>query len=36
MYQEDWNNQIRETSLGALIFDKGFLVEDLIRSRPSS
>lgn len=31
LYQEDWINQIRGTSLGALIFGKGFLVEDLIR-----
>ncbi|MDF2066512.1 DUF2809 domain-containing protein [Bacillus sp. Cr_A10] len=31
LYQEDWINQIRGTSLGALIFGKGFLTEDLIR-----
>ncbi|KQL34476.1 DUF2809 domain-containing protein [Psychrobacillus sp. FJAT-21963] len=31
LYQEDWINQIRGTSLGALIFGKGFLIEDLIR-----
>ena len=31
LYQEDWMNQIRGTSLGALIFGKGFLAEDLIR-----
>ena len=31
LYQEDWINQIRGTTLGALIFGKGFLTEDLIR-----
>ncbi|WP_331457300.1 ribosomal maturation YjgA family protein [Bacillus sp. FJAT-22090] len=31
LYQEDWINQIRGTSLGALILGKGFLTEDLIR-----
>lgn len=31
LYQEDWINQIRGTSLGALIFGKGFLAEDLLR-----
>ena len=31
LYQEDWINQIRGTSLGALILGKGFLVVDLIR-----
>ncbi|WP_353957851.1 DUF2809 domain-containing protein [Lysinibacillus sp. G4S2] len=31
LYQEDWINQIRGTSLGALILGKGFLVEDLVR-----
>lgn len=31
LYQEDWINQIRWTSLGALIFGKVFLTEDLIR-----
>jgi len=31
LYQEDWINQIRATTLGALILGKGFLIEDLIR-----
>jgi len=31
LYQEDWINQIRETTLGALILGKGFLAEDLVR-----
>ena len=31
LYQEDWMNQIRGTLLGALIFGKGFLIEDLVR-----
>lgn len=31
LYQEDWINQIRGTTLGALILGKGFLVEDLVR-----
>lgn len=31
LYQEDWINQIRATTLGALILGKGFLTEDLIR-----
>lgn len=31
LYQEDWINQIRRTTLGALILGKGFLVEDLVR-----
>lgn len=31
LYQEDWMNQIRGTTLGALILGKGFLVEDLVR-----
>lgn len=31
LFQEDWINQIRGTSLGALILGKGFLTEDLIR-----
>ncbi|MGE7997561.1 DUF2809 domain-containing protein [Lysinibacillus sp. NPDC093190] len=31
LYQEDWLNQIRGTTLGALILGKGFLVEDLVR-----
>ncbi|MFJ3387732.1 DUF2809 domain-containing protein [Lysinibacillus sp. NPDC086135] len=31
LYQEDWINQIRGTTLGALILGKGFLVEDLLR-----
>ena len=31
LYQENWINQIRGTSLGALILGKGFLFVDLIR-----
>lgn len=31
LYQEDWINQIRGTTFGALILGKGFLVEDLVR-----
>ncbi|MFF2175911.1 DUF2809 domain-containing protein [Lysinibacillus sp. NPDC058147] len=31
LYQEDWINQIRGTTLGALILGKGFLVVDLVR-----
>lgn len=31
LYQEDWINQIRGTTLGALVLGKGFLVEDLVR-----
>lgn len=31
IYQEDWINQIRGTTLGALILGKGFLIEDLVR-----
>lgn len=31
LYQEDWINKIRGTSMGALILGKGFLTEDLIR-----
>jgi ABC-type Mn2+/Zn2+ transport system permease subunit len=31
LYQEDWINQIRGTTLGALILGKGFLAEDLVR-----
>ncbi|MFJ7953640.1 DUF2809 domain-containing protein [Lysinibacillus sp. NPDC096418] len=31
LYQQDWINQIRGTSLGALILGRGFLVKDLIR-----
>lgn len=31
LYQGDWMKQIRDTSLGALIFGKGFLTVDLIR-----
>ncbi|MEQ6353403.1 DUF2809 domain-containing protein [Lysinibacillus sp. M3] len=31
LYQEDWINQIRGTTLGALILGKGFLKEDLVR-----
>lgn len=31
LYQEDWINQIRGTTLGSLILGKGFLVEDLAR-----
>lgn len=31
MYQADWLNQIRGTSLGALVLGKGFLTVDLIR-----
>lgn len=31
LYQGDWINQIRGTTLGALILGKGFLVEDLVR-----
>ncbi|MGE7915793.1 DUF2809 domain-containing protein [Lysinibacillus xylanilyticus] len=31
LYQEDWINQIRGTSLGALVLGKGFLAVDLIR-----
>lgn len=31
LYQQDWINQIRETTLGALILGRGFLIEDLIR-----
>lgn len=31
LYQEDWINQIRGTTLGALILGKGFLIEDLVR-----
>ncbi|MFJ7731699.1 DUF2809 domain-containing protein [Lysinibacillus sp. NPDC097231] len=31
LYQEDWINQIRGTTLGALILGKGFLAEDFVR-----
>ncbi|WP_395940831.1 DUF2809 domain-containing protein [Bacillus sp. FJAT-22090] len=31
LYQEDWINKIRHTTLGALVLGKGFLVVDLIR-----
>lgn len=31
LYQGDWINTIRDTSLGALILGKGFLGVDLIR-----
>ena len=31
LYQGDWIKQIRATSLGALIFGKGFLAVDLLR-----
>ncbi|UPW81474.1 DUF2809 domain-containing protein [Lysinibacillus sp. Ag94] len=31
LYQEHWINQIRGTTLGALILGKGFLVADLVR-----
>lgn len=31
LYQEDWIIQLRETTIGALILGKGFLVMDLIR-----
>jgi len=31
LYQENWINQIRGTTLGALILGKGFLAEDLVR-----
>ncbi|MFJ7972318.1 DUF2809 domain-containing protein [Psychrobacillus sp. NPDC096389] len=31
LYQGDWMKQIRATSLGALIFGKGFLTVDLLR-----
>ncbi|AZN40951.1 ribosomal maturation YjgA family protein [Paenibacillus albus] len=31
LYQADWINQIRDTTLGALILGHGFLVVDLIR-----
>lgn len=31
LHQDDWINQIRDTSLGALILGKGFLTVDLIR-----
>lgn len=31
LYQEDWINQIRGTTLGALILGHGFLTVDLIR-----
>ncbi len=31
LYQQDWINEIRVTSLGALILGKGFLAVDLIR-----
>ncbi|MFJ5772155.1 DUF2809 domain-containing protein [Psychrobacillus sp. NPDC093180] len=31
LYQGEWIKQIRATSLGALIFGKGFLTEDLFR-----
>ena len=31
LYQEDWINQIRATTLGALVLGKGFLAVDLMR-----
>ncbi|WP_420849966.1 DUF2809 domain-containing protein [Psychrobacillus vulpis] len=31
LYQEDWINQIRATTLGALVLGKGFLAVDLFR-----
>lgn len=31
LYQEHWINQIRGTTLGALILGQGFLVADLVR-----
>ncbi|MED1799176.1 DUF2809 domain-containing protein [Brevibacillus porteri] len=31
LYQAVWINQIRGTTLGALVLGKGFLVEDLVR-----
>nr|WP_255507933.1 DUF2809 domain-containing protein [Lysinibacillus sp. BW-2-10] len=31
LYQEEWINQIRNTTLGALILGKGFLTIDLLR-----
>ena len=31
LYQTDWINQIRNTTLGALVLGKGFLPVDLIR-----
>lgn len=31
LYQADWLNQIRGTTLGALVLGKGFLTVDLIR-----
>ncbi|ANF96627.1 DUF2809 domain-containing protein [Paenibacillus bovis] len=31
LYQADWINHIRHTTLGALILGKGFLVADLLR-----
>ncbi|MGF9915052.1 DUF2809 domain-containing protein [Paenibacillus ehimensis] len=31
LYQADWINRIRETTLGALVLGKGFLTADLVR-----
>ena len=31
LYQSDWINQIRQTTIGALILGKGFLFIDLVR-----
>jgi glycopeptide antibiotics resistance protein len=31
LYQADWLNHIRSTTIGALIFGKGFLIVDLVR-----
>ena len=31
IYQADWINQIRSTTIGALVLGKGFLVVDLVR-----
>ena len=31
LYQSDWINQIRNTTIGALILGKGFLLIDLVR-----
>lgn len=31
LYQEDWINEVRNTTLGALVLGKGFLMVDLLR-----
>lgn len=31
LYQSDWANEIRQTTLGALVLGQGFLTVDLIR-----